>query len=84
MDEITKEECSASAAKGLICAMWRALGLFAHWSHQLHLPFPAIFIRRLPPHWSQTAHMRCPQRAPFSAQRNGSLSGRRSYRRSLQ
>ena len=53
MDEITKEECSASAAKGLICAMWRALGLFAHWSHQLHLPFPAIFMRRLPPHWSQ-------------------------------
>ena len=30
---------------------WR--GLFAGWSRQLHLPFPAIFVRRLPPHGLQ-------------------------------
>ena len=52
MAEITKEEYRASAARGLdLCESWPP-GLFARWSRQLHLPFPAIFTR-LPPHRSQ-------------------------------
>jgi hypothetical protein len=54
MARITKEEYRASATSGLnlhdVVAVWL---VFARWSRQLHLPFPAIFMRGLPPHRSQ-------------------------------
>jgi len=53
MAEITKEEYRASAARGLDLRDVAAAGLFARWSRQLHLPVPAIFMRRLLPHRSQ-------------------------------
>jgi len=53
MARITKEEYRASTASGLNLRDVVAAGLFARWSRQLHLPFPAIFMRGLPLHWSQ-------------------------------